>query len=88
MDLTHGLQLGEFVEGERDRLLDATVGVFLDAVVRRLQVADRHGKEELAAPGLLFQCFERTLAKQQQLHLAHRAFRNSDILPKNSPLMF
>src|SRR3954470_21114879 len=74
MDLAYSLQLGEFVEGEHNRLLHPTIRVFLDAIVRRLHVADRYGKEELAAPGLLFQCFKRALAKQRQLHLAHRAF--------------
>src|SRR3954467_6929678 len=74
MDLAHSLQLGEFVESEHDRLLPPTIRVFLDAIVRHLHVADRYGKEELTAPGLLFQCFKRALAKQRQLHLAHRAF--------------
>src|SRR5215207_7008720 len=43
------------------------------SVVVRLQVADRDGEEELAAARLLLQGFERALAKQRQLHLAHRA---------------
>ena len=73
MDLPHRLQLGELGEGERDRLLNATIGVLLDAIVRRLEVADRHGEEEFAAAGLLLQGFERALAEQRQLHLAHRA---------------
>ena len=68
-----GLQLGELGEDERDRLLDATIGILLDAIVRRLEVADRHGEEEFAAAGLLLQGLERALAEQRQLHLAHRA---------------
>ena len=73
MDLPDGLQLGELGEDERDRLLDATIGILLDAIVRSLEVADRHGEEQLAAPRLLLQGFERALAEQRQLHLAHRA---------------
>ena len=72
MNLPHRLQFGEFIEGEHDRLLDASIRVLLNAIVRRFQVADRHGQEQLAAPRLLLQCFERALAKQRQLHLAHR----------------
>jgi hypothetical protein len=53
MDLPNRLQLSELVEGEHDRLLNATIGVFLNAIVRRLEVADRHGQEQFAAPRLL-----------------------------------
>ena len=39
----------------------------------RLDVADRDGEEEFAAARLLLQGFQRALAEQRQLHLAHRA---------------
>src|SRR5258708_39895262 len=64
MNLPNCLQLGELVEGEHDRLLNPTIGVLLDAIVRRLQVADRHGEEKLTTPRLLLQGFERALAEQ------------------------
>ena len=73
MDLPDGLQLGELGEGEHDRLPNATIGILLDAIVRSLEVADRHGEEQLATPRLLLQGLERALAEQRQLHLAHRA---------------
>ena len=38
-----------------------------------LHVADGDGEQQLAAARLLLQGFERALAKQRQLHLAHRA---------------
>ncbi len=37
------------------------------------EIAGGHGHEELAPPRLLLERFLRTLAKQRQLHLAHRA---------------
>ena len=38
-----------------------------------LAVADRDGEEEFAAAGLLLQGFERALAEERELHLAHGA---------------
>ncbi|HEX6688789.1 MAG TPA: hypothetical protein VF085_09010 [Solirubrobacterales bacterium] len=73
VDLADRLQVAELVEHERDGLLDTAIGILLDPIVRALEVADRHGEEELAAAGLLLQGFERALAEQRQLHLAHRA---------------
>ena len=73
MDLPNGLQFAELGEDERDRLLNATIGILLDPIVRALEIADRHGEEELTAAGLLLQGFERALAEQREFHLAHRA---------------
>src|SRR4051795_1537637 len=73
VNLPNRLQLGELGEDERDRLLNPTIRVLLDAVVVRLAVADRDGEEEFAAARLLLQGFERALAEEGQLHLAHGA---------------
>jgi hypothetical protein len=42
-----------------------------DPVVVGLQVTDRHGPDELTAPGLLLNSLSRALAEDRQLHLAH-----------------
>src|SRR3954468_8305653 len=73
VNLPNRLQLGELGKDERDRLLDTTVRILLDAVVVRLAVADRDGEEELAAAGLLLEGFERALTEERELHLAHGA---------------
>ena len=73
VNLPNRLQLGELGEDERDRLLHAPVRILLDAVVVHLEVADRDGEEELAAARLLLQGFERALAEERELHLAHGA---------------
>src|SRR4051794_10925539 len=52
VNLPNRLQLGELGEDERDRLLNPTIRVLLDAVVVRLAVADRDGEEEFAAARL------------------------------------
>ena len=64
MDLSHGLQFTKLSEGECNRLLNAMIGVFLDAIVRGLEIADCHRQEQLATPCLLLEGFERALAKQ------------------------
>src|SRR3954467_10113176 len=71
--LPNRLQLGKLGEDERDRLLHAAVRILLDAVVVHLEVAYGDGEKELAAAGLLLQGFERALAEEGQLHLAHGA---------------
>ncbi len=88
MHLPHAAALAELAEYQGDGLADPQIRIDLDRVVPRLAVADRHGEEQLATPRLLAQGLERALAEQRQLHLAHRAFRDGDILPKNSLLMF
>src|SRR4051794_8106156 len=72
-NLPNRLQLGELGEDERDRLLHTPIWILLDAVVRRLEVAHGDGEEEFAAARLLLQGFERALAEEGQLHLAHGA---------------
>ena len=42
-------------------------------VVRRLDVTDGDGEQQFATARLLLEGFERALAEQRQLHLAHRA---------------
>src|SRR3954471_5780807 len=73
VNLPNRLQLGELGEDERDRLLHTPIWILLDAVVRRLEVAHGDGEEEFAAARLLLQGFERALAEEGQLHLAHGA---------------
>ena len=63
MDLADRLHLGELGEDQRDGFLDTAVGVLLDTVTRSLQIAHRHGEEELAAAGLLLQSLERALTE-------------------------
>ena len=58
MDLANGLQLSKLGEDQRDRLLHASVGVFVDAVARTLYITDCYRKKELAASRLLLQGFE------------------------------
>ena len=67
----NALQLVELVENETDRVLHATIGIFLDPVIVGLQIANRHGPDELAAPGLLLNGLGSALAEDRQLHLAH-----------------
>jgi hypothetical protein len=51
--LSNALQLLEHVEDKDDRVLHATIGILLDPVIIGLQIANRHGSDEFAAPGLL-----------------------------------
>ena len=71
MNLPDGLQLGELGEDECNRLLDTAIGILLDPIVRRLEVANRHGEKEFSPPSLLLQGLERALAEQREFHLAH-----------------
>ena len=67
MHLPDALQRSELPEHQPDRLLHAPVRVLGDAVVPDLDVADRDAEEQLTAPRLLAQGFERALAQQRQL---------------------
>jgi hypothetical protein len=51
-------------------------------------VSDRHADAQLAASRLGARSIEHTGAKYTKLEFTDAALRNSDILPKNSPLMF
>jgi hypothetical protein len=50
--LSCAAELGYLVENERDRFLDAAVGILLDAFAD-LHEPDRGGNDQLAAPCLL-----------------------------------
>ena len=71
MDLPDALELGELPEHEANRFLHAPVGVLRDPVVPDLHVAACDAQEQLTATRLLPEGFERALAQQRQLHLAH-----------------
>src|SRR5262249_11846726 len=64
------------------------VRVLLQAIASAKKVAFSNPREVLAAPRFLPNRLLRALPEHRQLDLAHGPFRNSDILPKNSPLMF
>jgi hypothetical protein len=55
MNLPDALELGELAEHQADRFADPQVRIHLDPVVPGLDVADRDGEEQLAAPRLLTQ---------------------------------
>lgn len=73
VNLPDALELGELAEHQAERLADPQVRVYGDAIVAGLDVADRHGEEQFAAPRLLAQSLQGTLAQDGQFHLAHRA---------------
>jgi len=51
-------------------------------------VSDRHADPQFTAARLGADNIEHAGAQHTEFKLADAAFRNSDILPKNSPLMF
>jgi hypothetical protein len=51
-------------------------------------VANRHSDAQLAAPRLGAGRVEHAGTQHAELELADAPFRDGDILPKNSPLMF
>ncbi len=58
---------------QRDRVAHAQVRIQVDPIMADLHVADRHGEIKLAASCLLLQGFQRSLAKDRELELTHRA---------------
>lgn len=72
-NLPDRLQLVELPEYKCDRFLNSPIGVLLDFVEPRFNIAHGHGQKELAPARLLLHGFDGTLAKNRKLHLAHRA---------------
>lgn len=74
MHLANRLHLGELGEHQGNRLLDAPIGIGLNAVAAGAHVADGHRHEQLAAARLLLQCLKRALAQHRELHLGYGPF--------------
>jgi len=66
------LEFRKPAEHQADGLLDAPIGILFDQVAPRLHVAHGHGQEEFAPTRLLLHRFDRALAEDGKLHLAHR----------------
>src|SRR5215813_5030256 len=75
------------VEDQRDGLLHAAIGILL-VVVAGLDEAHWRADDQFATTRLLVARRERALAQQIKFIFVEASLRNSDILPKNSPLMF
>jgi hypothetical protein len=67
--------------------LHAAIGILL-VVVAVLDEAHWRADDEFATTRLLVARRERALAQQIKFIFVEASLRNSDILPKNSPLMF
>src|SRR5262249_50722126 len=72
--LAHASKLDEPPEDKTDRLLNPSVGVFLDPSVARFHIADRKTQNQLAAPSLGEKTLVGTLADPAELCLADRSF--------------
>jgi hypothetical protein len=70
------LELRELAENQRDGLANPQIGIHRDAVMTNFDEANGDREEELAALGLLFQCFQRSLPENRQFHLAHSALHS------------
>lgn len=65
----------KLLEDQVDALLDPAVGLLLQAIVRRPEIADSDRGVQGAARRHPFEGFLRALAKDRQLHLAEGAFQ-------------
>ncbi len=55
MNLADALKLGELEEDQRNPFAYPSIWIHGDAIMALLHIADRHGEEEFATPGLLLQ---------------------------------
>jgi hypothetical protein len=72
--LAHASEFQKFVEHPSDRQLHALIRVFLQALVRGLEVSDGGDSNELSARRLLPSCLQRALPQEIEFVLAEATF--------------
>src|SRR5512147_2128555 len=79
--LPHAAKFGDLINGERDRRLDATVGILLQSVTE-LDETNRRRDDEFTAPCLLIPRRQRALPQQVQLVLVE-----APLQPQEQPII-